>query len=411
MSERSTLETGQGKGFPEGWRLAKLGDICEITMGTSPRGHTYNRDGIGEPLLNGPTEFGPRHPSAAQWTTDAIRFAEPGDILFCVRGATTGRKNFADRRYCIGRGLAAIRGRDELAHTDFLWHVLDVVTNELVGRAAGSTFVNLPGAELKRFHVPLPPLAEQKRIAGILKEQLAAVERARAAAEAQLEAAQALPAAYLREVLSSAESAGWPVRRLGDVLTGIEAGKCVSCVERPADLTEWGVLKVSAVTWGTFKPAENKVLPDGFDVPVDREVRVGDFLISRSNTTELVGAVVHVKQTRPRLMLSDKTLRLVPRVNEILPEYMELALRSPQCRSFIEEKATGASSSMKNITQDTIRDIPLPVPPIDEQRRIMAKVSQQLTTAESICTALEEQLVTIDRMQAALLRSAFEGKL
>ena len=74
----------------------------------------------------------------------AIRFAEPGDILFCVRGATTGRKNIADKRYCIGRGLAAIRGRDGLADTEFLWFALDVVANELVGKAAGSTFVNLP---------------------------------------------------------------------------------------------------------------------------------------------------------------------------------------------------------------------------------------------------------------------------
>ncbi|MEX0643606.1 MAG: restriction endonuclease subunit S [Pirellulales bacterium] len=178
--------------------FTKLGDICEIVMGTSPQGHTYNRSGEGEPLLNGPTEFGPRYPTAVQWTTEASRFATPGDILFCVRGATTGRKNVADRRYCIGRGLAAIRGKDGVADTEFLWHLLDVVTQSLIGRAAGSTFVNLPGAELKRFRVPLPPLAEQKRIAAILKEQLAAVERAKIAVEAQLEAVNVLPAKLLR---------------------------------------------------------------------------------------------------------------------------------------------------------------------------------------------------------------------
>jgi type I restriction enzyme S subunit len=130
MMAATTIIAKQGNGLPSDWKPAKLGEICDITMGTSPRGHTYNRDGVGELLLNGPTEFGPRHPVAVQWTTEPTRFAEAGDILFCVRGATTGRKNVADQRYCIGRGLAAIRGR----------FVLDVVTNELVGRAAEGKF-------------------------------------------------------------------------------------------------------------------------------------------------------------------------------------------------------------------------------------------------------------------------------
>jgi type I restriction enzyme, S subunit len=120
---------------------------------------------------------------------------------------------------------------------------------------------------------------------------------------------------------------------------------------------------------------------------------------------------VLVRRARRRLMLSDKTLRLVSRQTEILPEYLELALRSPQCRAFIEENATGASSSMKNITQDTIRDIRLPVPQIDEQRRIMAQVSRQLNAAQPIVTAIAEQLAIIDAMPAALLRAAFQGQL
>ncbi|MBL8820566.1 MAG: hypothetical protein JNL58_31375, partial [Planctomyces sp.] len=119
---------------------------------------------------------------------------------------------------------------------------------------------------------------------------------------------------------------------LGDVLLDIQAGKCLSCEERPASLEEWGVLKVSALTWGEFRPWENKVLPAGFEVPPDLEVRSGDLLISRSNTTELVGAIALVGATRSRLMLSDKTLRLVPKRDVVSPEYLEYALRSPACR-------------------------------------------------------------------------------
>jgi type I restriction enzyme S subunit len=101
-------------------------------MGQSPPGTAYNRTGEGFPLLNGPTEFGTIYPSAIQWTTSPTRFAEPNDILFCVRGATTGRKNIADRRYCIGRGLAALRGKENQTTNEFLYRLLDVVTQELL---------------------------------------------------------------------------------------------------------------------------------------------------------------------------------------------------------------------------------------------------------------------------------------
>ena len=204
------------KKLPDDWRWVRLGDVCSIIMGQSPQGVSYNTTGKGEPLLNGPTEFGVEHPTPAQWTTAPTRYAEPGDILFCVRGATTGRKNVADRRYCIGRGLAAIRGSHGLADTGFLMFLLDVVTAAMLRETAGSIFPNLPGDKLDAFPIPLPPLPEQKRIAGLLSEQMAQVSRARQALQDQLHAAAALPAAYLREVFTSPQAQSWPRKRLGD---------------------------------------------------------------------------------------------------------------------------------------------------------------------------------------------------
>lgn len=86
-----------------------LRDNAEIVMGQSPPGESCNAEGVGLPLLNGPTEFGPHHPSPVQFTTDARKRARAGDLRFCVRGSTTGRMNWADREYAIGRGVAAIR--------------------------------------------------------------------------------------------------------------------------------------------------------------------------------------------------------------------------------------------------------------------------------------------------------------
>ncbi|OOP57394.1 MAG: hypothetical protein AYP45_03495 [Candidatus Brocadia carolinensis] len=91
------------------WKVTTLGDIAQIIMGQSPAGEFCNDNREGIPLLNGPTEFSSYHPNPVQYTTDPKKVAEKGDLLFCVRGSTTGRMNWADRRYAIGRGLASLR--------------------------------------------------------------------------------------------------------------------------------------------------------------------------------------------------------------------------------------------------------------------------------------------------------------
>ena len=90
------------------WKTGSLKDIANITMGQSPSGDTCNNIGKGQPLLNGPTEFTNRYPAPVQFTTDGKKFCKTDDILFCVRGSTTGRMNWANRKYAIGRGIASI---------------------------------------------------------------------------------------------------------------------------------------------------------------------------------------------------------------------------------------------------------------------------------------------------------------
>jgi type I restriction enzyme S subunit len=192
---RSLLNAPDSRAWPE----KRLDEVCEIEMGQSPPGETYNETGLGEPLLNGPTEFGEVHPVARQWTTQPARFAEAGDILFCVRGATTGRTNLADRRYCIGRGLAAIRGRGGQATTEFLRLVLRFVVGQLLREAGGSTFPNLPGEKLASFRVRVPHPSRQQDIVTMAATQLGLAERLAKSLRMQFDAVNALPAALLRQ--------------------------------------------------------------------------------------------------------------------------------------------------------------------------------------------------------------------
>ena len=149
----------------------KKTEIGLIPEGQSPSGELCNHDGIGTPLLNGPTEFGRQQPTPVQYTSAVTKLALKGDILFCVRGNTVGRLNIADQDYCIGRGLAAIRGNSVESDTNYVFYLCQQYKDLLYSHsvAGGSTFPNISKADLQNFLMPFPPLDEQTAIAHILQ--------------------------------------------------------------------------------------------------------------------------------------------------------------------------------------------------------------------------------------------------
>jgi len=147
---------------------SQLGICAKIVMGQSPPGSTTNTTGDGVPLLNGPTEFGPHHPAPSQFTTDPRKMAYPGDLLFCVRGSTTGRMNWADQEYAIGRGVAALRHKRGNQFQPFVRGVVEFSLPELLSQATGSTFPNVSARQLATVWWPPLKLSEQRAIAHIL---------------------------------------------------------------------------------------------------------------------------------------------------------------------------------------------------------------------------------------------------
>ena len=154
------------------WPMVELGKICEIIMGQSPPGETYNTDGKGVPLINGPVEFGPEPFSKTiinQYTTAPKKMCKENDLILCVRGSTTGRMNIAGYSGCIGRGVAAIR-----SSSSQLWinYVINSLREKIYQLGAGSTFPNVTSKNLAELQIPLPPLETQHQIVtGIEAEQ------------------------------------------------------------------------------------------------------------------------------------------------------------------------------------------------------------------------------------------------
>jgi type I restriction enzyme S subunit len=201
----------------------------------------------------------------------------------------------------------------------------------------------------------------------------------------------------------------WSRESLGRILSAIEAGRNFRCIEKPPEDGNPGVVKVSAVTWGTFDELESKTCPDPRLLNERYLIRPGDLLISRANTLELVGACVMVGSISRRLMLSDKILRLV--MPEELKRWVLWFLRSKAGRAQIEAKASGNQLSMRNIGQEGIRSIELPVAPPMEREQIVAAIESHFSRLDAATATLERVQRNLERYRASVLKAAVEGRL
>lgn len=164
--KRELKQTPRGK-IPKDWNMTRLIDIANIIMGQSPPSSTYNKQGNGLPFLQGKMEFGSIFPTPTIFCSSPIKIAEVDDVLISVR-APVGDVNLANHKLCIGRGLAAIRFKDNVAHNWFYFYYFQKCKNFLESLARGSTFKAITEDDLENLEVPVPSLAEQHTIANIL---------------------------------------------------------------------------------------------------------------------------------------------------------------------------------------------------------------------------------------------------
>ena len=450
--------------LPTGWEMTTLGDSCLVIQGQSPPGETYNTDGLGLPFLQGKAEFGDLYPIVVKWCSTPSKIAEPEDILISIR-APVGPTNLCGEQSCIGRGLAAIRPQWAVP-SKYVLYALRATEDELRANSTGTTFEAVRGDNLRSHPIALAPLPEQHRIVAEIETQftrldasVAALRRAQAnlkryqasvikaacegalvPTEAELARSEGRdyePAGVLLERILAERRArwesqekrrgkykepsaphtstlpelpeGWVWATVGTCLSNIQAGKNFKCEERPPRCQEYGVVKVSSVTWGEFDETQSKTCYDS--TKTDSSLLIGprDFLFSRANTLQLVGACVIAGAVSLNLMLSDKILRFT--VIQMLQEWLMYYLRSVYGRNEIERLATGNQESMRNIGQERIREIRLPLPPLAEQYRIVAEVERRLSVIHQAEATVNASLARAERLRQSILKQAFSGKL
>ncbi len=199
-----------------------------------------------------------------------------------------------------------------------------------------------------------------------------------------------------------ASTVSWPIVELGEIIDELESGVSVNSTNRPAEAGEVGILKTSCVTSGVFASEENKaVLPEELS-RVRCPVRKNTIIISRMNTEALVGANAYIDKDHANLFLPDRLWQTVISRADVIVPYIQHVLASREYRDRISAKCGGTSGSMKNIAKPQLLSLPIPLPPLEVQKEIVAEVEGYQKEIARLKTAIAAQEANIQNTLARI---------
>jgi len=406
-------EPSSSRPLPNGWRWVKLGDVC------------HEDRHLVEPGSN----------DAAELTCYGLEHveAETGCILKRSRGQVEDEGKSAtfrfDGRHVLYGKLRPYLNKVALPYSpgrcttemipllphdgvdrEFLAWLLrrrDTVDFAMLGKT-GSRMPRADMGSLMNLVVPLPPADQQGRIAVLLREQMAAVERARVAAITRLEAVKTLPATFLREVFPN------PGQDLPDGWRWVRLGEMAKTTSGSTPSRSQPMYYGGDIPW--VKTGE---LRDGYVERTDENITrqaLAECSLSLLPPGTLLVAMYGQGQTRGRTGLlsihattNQACFAILPNEQEFIPLYLQAWFWHSYDR--IREETEGRGGNQPNLNGQILKQMVVPLPTLVEQGQIAARLRDQMATIEKARAAAEAELHTINVLPAALLRRAFRAHI
>jgi len=399
--------------LPDGWRWARLGDLCmqdrRVVSPNMPQAdrlpylsleHIESQTGR---VLRKPTEGSEDVGTSTTFAFDSrhVLYGKLRPYLNKVALPTFAGRCTTELIPLLPRGT----NREFLA-----WLLRRPQTVDVAMR--GRTGSRMPRADMGNLFastVPVPPLDEQRGIAEALTDQMAAVDRMRAVAEARLAVTEGLSASCLRAVFDCEEAGRWPKRCLGDLLRiPLRMG-----ISKPyAEHSEWRCLTLSSVRGGLLDLDVAKPV-----AVTDREaegslVQPGAFYVVRGNgNRSLVGrGALAPPVLRTPILYPDLLIQVDVDPSSLLPAFLRWAWDSADVRKQLEAAAR-TSAGIYKVNQAILSNTLLPVPSLDEQARLATIVDGHISEARRLRDLAANHVVAISAVPTVLLRDAFTGRL
>lgn len=407
------MQSGQmmEKPLPEGWRWVKLGEVCiQDRQIIDPGSEKALRPYLGLEHIESNTGkilLETHEVDEKQGKSTTFAFNSHHVLYGKLRPYLNkvALPNFEGR--CTTELIPLLP--TNLIDRDFFAWLLrrEETVNAAMQGKTGSRMPRVDMDEFLKFLIPIPLLQEQQRIAARLREQMQAVDEARQAAEAQLQAAEQLQGAYLREFFDNPEAKQWPRKKLGDYVATYRNG----FGRRPKGIESGPiVLRLADVSSGYINLDNPRRVETSSDDKVLYKIKKGDLLFVRVNgSSSLIGRCILVDTEFNDVIYNDHLIR-VQLKEGLLPEFLKEVSYFPEVRTAIVEGAS-TSAGQLTINQSVLSSLLIPLPILKEQEFLLKIIKSKHEESISLRKNLKDQLTAINQLPAALLRQAFSGAL
>lgn len=388
--------------LPAGWRWVKLGQVGRFESGGTPPKNVPEFWGGSIPFVTGAdiTNLYIISNNARAFLTEAglhsgrTSVCKPGTVLFVTR-TRVGRIGIANEVMGASQDLSPFSCGEKVI-PEFVCRYLQSISNYLLENCRGAIIQGLTKDFIESLEIPLPPLAEQQRIAEQLNEQMTAFSQARQAAEEQLRTALELPSAYLRDVFGNSKVQKCSKQRLGDILNLRKE------IIHPYD-----------------KPQGQSIFVGLEHIESHTGNRLGSIDIEMSKLTGrkpkfYKGDIVYgyLRPYLNKVWLAEfdglcSVDQYVYRVDADKADanFVSWFMRSP---IYLERAPIDTTpGQLPRIRTEEVASVEINLPPLDEQKNIATEITERLKNTKNLKQSLEIQLAEINQLPSALLRQAF----
>lgn len=417
--------------IPEHWEVKKTFHHFKAEKGKNASLLTKEYCGTIEgnyPVYSGQTENNGIMSLIKEYEFD---FSEDGCLLSTTVGAKAMSVSYLRGKFSLSQNCMIItsRNKNEL-NNRFFFYQFQPIFKFYRGLIPDHMQPSFRMDDLYQFKIIIPSKIEQTAIANYLDHKTAQIDTLIAKKEHFITLLQEERTAVINHAVtkgldpkvkmkdSGIEWLGeipehWEVKPLKYLVKDLLSGVSVNSHDVPTtNNEEFGILKTSCVYDYTFRPIQNKqVLKEEYN-RVRCSVEKDTIIISRMNTPELVGASGYVSKDYPNLFLPDRLWKTEFFNDvEINVKWLSQVLISDLYKKVLSSRATGTSSSMKNISKDDFLTLQIPYSPLEEQNIIAEFLFIEASRVDEIIFKAKQEIELLKEYKTALISEVVTGKV
>ena len=380
--------------LPKNWTETTLNDVAEYINGRAFKPSEWETEGVPIVRIQNLNDYNAPFNYSTKSYEDIFKIKN-GDLLFAW-AASLGAYIWQGETAWLNQHIFKIIPKID---KDFLFYSLSFKVKELYSKSHGSGMVHITKGAFLESLIPLPPLAEQERIVAKIEELFAGID----AGVENLKSVKNQIALYRQSVLKSAFDNQTKKEMLKNFIIEINYGTSEKTND---DASGIPVLRMGDIQNGKLRFNKLKYLKKITDKKL--LLQKGDLLFNRTNSAELVGKSAVFNSD---FVCSFASYLIKVRFSEKLnSDYVCFYINSPYGKAWAKTQLT-QQVGQANINSQKLQALQIPVPSLDEQKRIVAEIESRFERADALETAVDRALSNAEKLKQAVLKKAFSGEL